>query len=157
MIMNKAKELEIIEHYLSQLFVRPKAEEYGPFREDTEDLLKQMYKDAFTEGYNTRKNEVVNAPERGYTDTQMLIKQVTDGIRELLFYKNEKYGDSALHPTKIFSKLEADNSICIRIDDKISRIMNGEHLLMNDVIDLMGYLILLCASKEWTDFNKFRD
>ena len=36
------------------------------------------------------------------TDTQTRIKEVCDDVKELLLYKNSKYGDSAISPVKNF-------------------------------------------------------
>lgn len=70
--------------------------------------------------------------------------------------KNENYGDSAINPNKIFSKLDADNSILIRLDDKMNRIMNSNELRMNDFFDVMGYMWLYILTKpEW--INKIRE
>ena len=56
------------------------------------------------------------------TNTQQKITELTEAIRDLLLYKNEKYGDSAINPKKIFYKGDARNAILIRLDDKLSRI-----------------------------------
>lgn len=76
------------------------------------------------------------------------IQLVTDQLRNLLMHKNLKYGDSALKPKQIFSKSSNVDQICNRLDDKLSRIMASDELRMNDVADLMGYLVLLCISKD---------
>ena len=72
------------------------------------------------------------------------IKQITDLLKE----KNKAYGDSALNPAGIFSKLNATESLCARIDDKIMRIKNkGINDETEDTIDdLVGYLLLLKMS-----------
>jgi hypothetical protein len=66
-------------------------------------------------------------------------------IRELLVSKNIKYGNSALEPLGIFSKLSAKEGLLVRIDDKLKRIKNGSlEKDDEDVInDLIGYLVLL--------------
>ena len=58
-------------------------------------------------------------------NTQNSIKWTCNEIRDLLISKNKDYGDSALHPDNIFSKLDNAQAICARIDD------------------IIGYLILL--------------
>jgi hypothetical protein len=71
--------------------------------------------------------------------------EVLDEIQELLLQKNEKYGNSALEPLGVFSKLSAKEGLLIRIDDKLKRIKNGS-LDRDDedvVNDLIGYLVLL--------------
>ena len=66
-------------------------------------------------------------------------------IRELLVSKNLKYGNSALEPLGVFSKLSAKEGLLVRIDDKLKRIKNGSlEKDDEDVInDLIGYLVLL--------------
>jgi len=83
------------------------------------------------------------------------IIQVTDGIKEMLLQKNKAYGNSALSPVNIFSKHEARDSICARIDDKLARISNsGITDETEDTLhDLCGYLILLIIDIE-NDKNK---
>ena len=85
------------------------------------------------------------------------VKSIAGGIAELLYYKNEKYGNAALSPKNTFSKADAADSILIRIDDKIARIANSDELRKNDVVDLIGYLILLCVVKDWLTFDEFKD
>ncbi len=80
------------------------------------------------------------------TDTQAEIAKICDDIKELLLYKNERYGDSALKPCRIFSKSNAVEQILVRIDDKLNRIQKGVGLLDTDedvIMDLIGYLVLL--------------
>ncbi len=80
------------------------------------------------------------------TDTQKEIAKICDDIKELLLYKNKQYGDSALNPSRIFSKSSAVEQILVRIDDKLNRIKKGAGLLANDedvIQDLIGYLVLL--------------
>lgn len=79
------------------------------------------------------------------TDTQQEIVKVCEQIKELLLEKNRNYGDSALNPTRIFSKANPIEQIYVRIDDKLSRISKGKGLLGKDedvINDLIGYLIL---------------
>ncbi len=68
-------------------------------------------------------------------------------IRDMLLSKNEKYGNSALEPKRIFSKSNSSEQIKVRIDDKLSRIANMNIEDDDDnVTDLIGYLILLKMS-----------
>jgi len=89
--------------------------------------------------------------------TKEVISEVLKSLDSLLKYKNNKYGDSALTPKNIFSKLEAKEAIKIRLDDKISRVINSTSLRKNDVVDIMGYLTLLCVSENWVSFEEFKD
>ena len=80
------------------------------------------------------------------TETQSEITKVCDDVKELLLYKNKKYGDSALNPCRIFSKASAVEQLLVRIDDKLNRIQKGAGLLDTDediIMDLIGYLVLL--------------
>lgn len=80
------------------------------------------------------------------TETQSQISAICDDIKELLLYKNRKYGNSALKPVRIFSKSDSVEQILVRIDDKLNRIQQGAGLLDEDedvVVDLIGYLVLL--------------
>ena len=72
------------------------------------------------------------------------VKNITD----LLKSKNKAYGNTALNPTNIFSKLNASEAICARIDDKLARISNkGINDETEDTVDdLIGYLLLLKMS-----------
>ena len=71
-------------------------------------------------------------------------------IKDLLLEKNQKYGDSALTPLKVFSKLDSEEAICARIDDKMSRIKNnGITPDTEDTLnDLIGYLVLLKIARK---------
>jgi len=85
------------------------------------------------------------------------VQKVLFHLEEFLIEKNKNYGNSALEPLRVFSKLENSEGILVRIDDKLSRIKNSIELRKNDVIDLLGYLVLLCVQKEWTNFNELKD
>lgn len=76
---------------------------------------------------------------------QEQVYQVLGEIQEMLIAKNQKYGNSALEPLGVFSKLSAEEGLLIRIDDKLKRIKNGSlERDDEDVInDLIGYLVLL--------------
>lgn len=72
------------------------------------------------------------------------VLRVTNGIAELLISKNQKYGNAALEPKRIFSRADSTEQIKVRIDDKLSRISNQNINEDEDVIqDLIGYLVLL--------------
>jgi hypothetical protein len=69
-------------------------------------------------------------------------------ITNLLKQKNKAYGNTALNPTNVFSKLSASEAICARLDDKLARIKNkGINDKTEDTVDdLIGYLLLLKMS-----------
>ena len=78
-------------------------------------------------------------------DTLSEIKYILKELQDLLEEKNEAYGDSALNPIRLFSNASAVDALCVRIDDKLSRIKNrGITVDTEDsVTDLLGYLVLL--------------
>ena len=80
-------------------------------------------------------------------------------IRELLISKNLKYGNSALEPLGVFSKLSAKEGLLVRIDDKLKRIKNGSlDKDDEDVInDLIGYLVLLKIQNLEEKYKRNRD
>ena len=82
--------------------------------------------------------------------TQNSIKWTCNEIRDLLLSKNKAYGDSAIEPDNIFSKLDNAQAICARIDDKLSRIKNRGLDDATEVTldDLIGYLILLKIARK---------
>lgn len=74
------------------------------------------------------------------------VTKITEDIKNLLIEKNRKYGSSALNPLRIFSKCDKIEAIKVRIDDKLSRIKNGnieDDSGSDSITDLIGYLILL--------------
>ena len=77
--------------------------------------------------------------------SQQEISTICDEIKNMLLEKNMKYGDSALNPVRVMSKSSPEEQILVRIDDKLSRLSNGN--LTNDdedvINDLIGYFILL--------------
>lgn len=78
------------------------------------------------------------------SETARQISKVCDDLRNMLLLKNAKYGDSALEPSRIFSRADPIEQIRIRIDDKLKRIANRRDDEDEDPEwDLMGYLILL--------------
>tara|TARA_B100000035_G_scaffold277065_1_gene255124 strand:- start:388 stop:723 length:336 start_codon:yes stop_codon:yes gene_type:complete len=66
-------------------------------------------------------------------------------IADLLKAKNLAYGNSALEPLNVFSKLDSVESLLVRMDDKLARIRNrGIYDETEDTVDdLIGYLFLL--------------
>jgi len=87
------------------------------------------------------------------SDSEFQIKQVTNQLQELLIKKNRAYGNSALEPLNVFSQQNAVDSLCARLDDKLSRIKNkGLNDKTEDTLfDLAGYLILLIIAKNEQD------
>ena len=77
--------------------------------------------------------------------TRDLIIETSTEVMNLLLEKNAAYGDSALNPVGIFSRGNAVDGLCARIDDKLMRIKSkGITPDTEDTVqDLIGYLILL--------------
>lgn len=97
------------------------------------------------------------------TDTQKQIQKVSEKFSDFLIEKNKRYGNSALSPIDVFGshiKTENEsalNNMFVRLDDKLSRIKNSDHLRKNDIADLVGYLLLLCVHQGWNDFSDLID
>lgn len=64
-------------------------------------------------------------------------------ILDLLTTKNAAYGDSALDPIRIFSRVGMLEGLLVRIDDKLSRIARSGDVSDNNLRDLIGYLVML--------------
>ena len=107
---------------------------------------------------------LMNDPYGDANPTQSKIREIIEAVKDLLLYKNQKYGDSAINPLCIFTKhiKSVDTktaAILVRIDDKISRVKNADELRVNDVADILGYCTLLLISMGVTpeDIAKFKD
>jgi hypothetical protein len=98
--------------------------------------------------WDTERN--INTFKTQSTEFSYQLDRVTEKITDLLKEKNAAYGNSALKPLNIFSKLGATESLCCRLDDKIARISNkGINDQTEDTVDdLIGYLLLLKMSME---------
>jgi hypothetical protein len=83
----------------------------------------------------------MNDPQKIFADDlNSVLREVTD----LLIEKNRKYGDSALNPSRIFSRQNPVEQILVRIDDKLTRMKNAQSDENEDVeLDLLGYLLIL--------------
>lgn len=91
------------------------------------------------------------------SNTQDKIEILFNNFKDFLKEKNKRYGDSALNPMQIFTKSNAGNQICNRLDDKLSRIKNSSVLKKNDLSDLFGYVGLLLIENDWIDFDDLLD
>lgn len=68
----------------------------------------------------------------------------------LLVEKNQRYGNSAGAPVRIFSRADDLEQLRVRIDDKLSRIARGAGEMAEDedtAFDLLGYLGLYLAKR----------
>lgn len=93
------------------------------------------------------------------TTSAWKIEEICDALKLLLLYKNEKYGDSALTDGGIFYKGKAEDSILIRMNDKIRRIENSSTLSIDDLADLLGYGVLYMVKTDVKkeDILKYKD
>lgn len=78
------------------------------------------------------------------------VGNLTNSIKSLLVDKNKKYGNSVLAPLDIF---KGKASAGINIDQKLSRIKASDELVKNDVIDLIGYLLITCVENDWDSID----
>ena len=105
--------------------------------------------------------QTMESPWGDLPPTQQKIHEIMGAMKDLLLYKNQKYGDSAINPKGIFYKGDSTNSILIRLDDKIGRVMSNteDKPRVNDVCDIIGYCTLLLISMGVTaeDIAKFKD
>ena len=77
------------------------------------------------------------------TEVQQHIRQICSELGNFLIEKNRSYGNSAIEPSRIFSKASPREQILVRIDDKLSRIAKGNDFGEDVITDLLGYLVLL--------------
>lgn len=83
------------------------------------------------------------------TTVQEQIVSTCTEIADMLVAKNRAYGNSALDPIRVFSKVPAVDQLNVRIDDKLSRLARGSEYPGDDtVLDLVGYLVLLLVARK---------
>ena len=106
-------------------------------------------------------NLMSKSPWGDLPPTQQRIHEIMDAMKDLLLYKNQMYGDSAINPEKIFYKGDSTSSILVRLNDKIGRVKANpdDKPRINDVCDIIGYCTLLLISMGVTaeDIAKFKD
>ena len=84
--------------------------------------------------------------------SEIEIRAACQRIEDLLVEKNRRYGDSALHPIRLFSSAAPDEQLRVRIDDKLSRLRSIDPAEDEDVLlDLIGYLVLLLVAQSSGD------
>ena len=91
------------------------------------------------------------------TKSDATIESVCDALKEFLLAKNKNYGNSATEPLNIFSNLSNIERMKCRMDEKISRIKNSPCDRVNDYVDLLGYLVLVCKLNGWNSFMDMVD
>lgn len=64
-------------------------------------------------------------------------------LTHMVLVKNTAYGDSVLNPIQVWARSSATEQICVRLDDKLSRVVRGKDLDGEDIeADQVGYLVL---------------
>lgn len=82
-------------------------------------------------------------------DYRKLIEEKCDFLKKTLLEKNEKYGNSAFEPIRVFAKDTTNlEQIKVRMDDKLSRIINEAKDNEDTYLDLAGYLILYMIARD---------
>ena len=96
------------------------------------------------------KEELMKEQKEPKLNFDWHLDKVAKQITDLLKSKNKAYGNTALNPSNVFSKLDATEAICARLDDKLARIQNkGINDKTEDTVDdIIGYLLLLKMSME---------
>jgi hypothetical protein len=98
---------------------------------------------------------------KNLTDTQKMIVEVCEEVKNLLLIKNQDYGSSFNDPINIFSHSDPMEQTNVRIDDKLKRIKNNNLIIKEDTeLDLIGHLILRKVllkekEKEKNNFKSF--
>ncbi len=106
----------------------------------------QVAKHPVQEAYVQERARITHQPQqrRVLNAVQEAINAECWNLCQMLVEKNDKYGNSALDPLRIFSDAHPIEQIFVRIDDKLSRIKSGNFGGGEDtILDLMGYLVLL--------------
>lgn len=79
-----------------------------------------------------------------------------ENLKQFLIEKNIRYGNSALESLEEI-KYTPEDGIKIRLVDKLKRIINSEELRKNDLVDTIGYLVLLAICKDFMDLKDLID
>jgi uridine kinase len=90
-------------------------------------------------------------------DIELKIESVCKKFADFLKAKNHRYVESTTTSMHIFSKSDSSNTIRVKLDDKINKIINSDTLHKEDVISLTGHLIMLMIAEDWTDFSDLKD
>ena len=127
----------------------PEGMEFNTAYEIPNDTMDSTLHSKYYYDYNRNQNDQFyldyDMKNKTFSDNiDIIISQITDLLKE----KNKAYGNTALNPTNVFSKLNSTEAICARIDDKLARIKNkGITDETEDTVDdLIGYLLLLKMS-----------
>lgn len=91
-------------------------------------------------------NEMTDKPNMTHDAFARAVDEQLAEIGRMLKRKNRAYGNSALEPLRVFSKADTVEQIKVRLDDKLSRLINGRAVdapVEDTVADLIGYFVLL--------------
>tara|TARA_R100001082_G_C4260898_1_gene115510 strand:+ start:64 stop:582 length:519 start_codon:yes stop_codon:yes gene_type:complete len=118
--------------------------------EINEHLVDQYNRNRPVKDHINKAKDISNENNKIPKDFGWHLNVVVSRITKLLKEKNAAYGNSALTPLNVFSKLDAVESLCARLDDKLARIRNrGINDATEDTVDdLIGYLLLLKMAQE---------
>jgi len=85
------------------------------------------------------------------SEVQAEIRVVCEEVAKLLTEKNQRYGNAAIDPLRVFSSASPTDQIKVRMDDKLSRIKHATESGSPDnedaELDLLGYLVLQRVAK----------
>ena len=109
----------------------------------------------------TETSETVETPEQGTilvpNELLQMIQLAPEGqqiltvcidLAAFLAQKNYAYGNGVFEPVNVFSKLNPEEQLRVRMDDKIKRIQMGREFGNEDSLrDLLGYLVLYFVLK----------
>ncbi len=109
-------------------------------------MLKAVYADRAVFNCDDLYQHATKAPA-GYE-----ILSTCHELAQLLIEKNISYGNSALEPSRLFAQSDSVEQLKVRIDDKLNRIKNKKGFAGdNDIVDLIGYLVLLKIALDKSD------
>jgi len=77
------------------------------------------------------------------SEAQRMIRAECREVERILLANGAAYGNSALQPLRVFSKVDAVEQIRVRLDAKLSRIARGKAAGEDVTLDLVGYLVML--------------
>lgn len=81
--------------------------------------------------------------EEDHKAFETCIRAVCQELADMLVAKNKAYGNSVLDPIQGFSRATVEERILMRLDDKLSRLVDGKAAGEDVILDMIGYLILL--------------
>lgn len=117
--------------------------------------LDRLYNEAQEEGIALQRQLNAATGKAPRTGMAGHIEATCTMVCDFLLEKNAAYGNSAAEPVRIFSKADPLEQIRVRIDDKLSRLMRGgSYQGDNDVLDLLGYLVLMIAVQAYQEEQK---